>query len=35
MGFHEDEAWRLLLAALFAVMFAVGLAALVPGAQAG
>ncbi|WP_096702340.1 sulfate ABC transporter substrate-binding protein [Magnetospirillum sp. 15-1] len=34
IGFHEDEARRLLLAALFAVMLALGLAALMPGAQA-
>ncbi|ARJ67762.1 sulfate transporter subunit [Magnetospirillum sp. ME-1] len=34
IGFHEDEARRLLLAALFAVMLALGMAALMPGAQA-
>jgi sulfate/thiosulfate-binding protein len=34
VGFHGDEARRLLLAALFAVVLALGLAALMPGAQA-
>lgn len=34
IGFHEDEARSLLLAALFVAMLALGLAVLMPGAQA-